>query len=144
MEPHAQVCVPAARPLARRRARPGGGRKAHDGADGADRRGHRRGRGEAGRRLAPRVYALRRTFVRRVVWLTAATVAAVAAMPAERGGGASASRVVDRTLVCTLVAPLGSARDLDVSASPPIVDEFRNFSVPAHIGVGSGRVLAGS
>ena len=81
--------------------------------------------------------------VRRILWLTATTVAAVAAMPAERGGGAP-SRVVDRTLVCTLVAPLGGARDLDVSASPPIVDEFHNYTVPAQIGVGSGLVLAGS
>lgn len=78
-----------------------------------------------------------------MVWLTAATVAAVAATQTEGGGGTTTSRVVDRTLVCTLVAPLGGARDLDVSASPPIVDEFRNFSVPAHIGVSSGRVLAG-
>jgi hypothetical protein len=71
-------------------------------------------------------------------------VAAVAAMPIERGGGTAASRIVDRTLVCTLLAPLGGARDLDAVASPPIVDEFRNFSNPAHIGVGSGRVTAGS
>jgi hypothetical protein len=76
--------------------------------------------------------------------LTAATAAVVGAMQTERGGGAAASRVLDRTLVCTLVAPLGGARDLDVVASPPIVDEFHNYTVPAHIGVGSGRVLAGS
>jgi hypothetical protein len=82
--------------------------------------------------------------VRRIACLTAATVAAVAAMPTERSGGAAASRVVDRTLVCTLLAPLGDARDLDVVAGPPIVDEFHNFRVPAHIGVGSGRVIAGS
>jgi hypothetical protein len=80
--------------------------------------------------------------VRRIVWLAAATVAAVAAMPAERGGGAPA-RIVDRTLLCTLVAPLGGARDLDVAASPTYNDDFRNFTVPAQIGVGSGRVLAG-
>jgi hypothetical protein len=73
----------------------------------------------------------------------AATVAVVAAMPAGRGGGAR-SRVLDRTLVCTLLAPLGDTRDLDVMASPPHNDEFRNFSAPAQIGVGSGRVLAGS
>jgi hypothetical protein len=81
--------------------------------------------------------------VTRFLWLMAATVAVVAAMPAERGGGAT-SRIVDRTLVCTLVAPLGGARDLDVVASPPIVDEFHNYTVPAHIGVGSGRVISGS
>lgn len=63
-------------------------------------------------------------------------------MPTEDGGGA-ASRIVDRTLACTLQAPLGGARDLDVVASPPIVDDFRNFRVPAFIGVGSGRILAG-
>jgi hypothetical protein len=82
--------------------------------------------------------------VRRIAWLGAAAVAVVAAVPTERSGGAAASRVVDRTLVCTLLAPLGDARDLDVVASPPIVDEFRNFRVPAFIGVSSGRVLAGS
>jgi hypothetical protein len=81
--------------------------------------------------------------VRRIAWLAAATAAAVAAMPAERGGGAP-SRIVDRTLLCTLVAPLGGARDLDVVANPTYNDAFRNFTVPAQIGVGSGRVLAGS
>jgi hypothetical protein len=81
--------------------------------------------------------------VRRILSLAAATVAAVAAMPAERGGGAP-SRIVDRTLVCTLTAPLGGTRDLDLAVSPTYNDDFRNFTVPAHIGVGSGRVLAGS
>lgn len=81
--------------------------------------------------------------MRRLVWLAAATVTAVAAMAAERGDGAP-SRIVDRTLLCTLVAPLGGARELDVAASPTYNDNFRNFTVPAEIGVGSGRVLAGS
>jgi hypothetical protein len=78
------------------------------------------------------------------VAFAAATLALVAAMSAEQGNGAAAARIVDRTLVCTLVAPLGGARDLDVAASPTYNDDFRNFTVPAQIGVSSGRVLAGS
>jgi hypothetical protein len=52
-------------------------------------------------------------------------------------------RVIDRRLTCNLVSPLGSTRDLDVIASPPYVDRFRNFSIPAFLGSSSGRVLAG-
>jgi hypothetical protein len=51
--------------------------------------------------------------------------------------------VVDRTFACTLVAPLGTTRDLDLIASPRYVDNFRNFTTPAFIGSSSGRVLAG-
>jgi hypothetical protein len=50
---------------------------------------------------------------------------------------------VDRTFVCTLEAPLGASRDLDLVASPTFVDRFRNFSSAAFIGSSSGRVLAG-
>jgi hypothetical protein len=50
---------------------------------------------------------------------------------------------VDRTFVCTLEAPLGSSRDLDLVAGPAYVDRFRNFRAPAFIGSSSGRVLAG-
>lgn len=52
------------------------------------------------------------------------------------------TRTIDRSLVCTLVAPPGERRDLDLLAAPPIDDEFRNFHVPAFIGAGSGRVIA--
>jgi hypothetical protein len=52
------------------------------------------------------------------------------------------TRVIDRTLVCALVAPPGEAHDLDVLATPPVDDDFRNFHVPAFIGAGSGRVIA--
>lgn len=52
------------------------------------------------------------------------------------------ARVIDRTLVCTLDAPLGDVRDLDVLAMPPLEDRFRNFHVPAFIGVSSGRVIS--
>jgi hypothetical protein len=51
--------------------------------------------------------------------------------------------VIDRTFSCTLVAPLGTTRDLDLIAAPRYVDSFRNFTAPAFIGAGSGRVLAG-
>jgi hypothetical protein len=54
-----------------------------------------------------------------------------------------AARVIDRRLVCTLSSPLGTSRDLDVMASPPYVDRFRNFNLPAFLGSSSGRVLAG-
>jgi hypothetical protein len=54
------------------------------------------------------------------------------------------SRVVDRTLACTLVAPLGDVRELDVLAMPPLEDRFRNFHVPAFLGVSSARVIATS
>jgi hypothetical protein len=59
-------------------------------------------------------------------------------------GGRAATRVIDRTLVCTLSAPPGEVRDLDVLATPPVDDEFRNFHVPAFIGASSGRVIATS
>jgi hypothetical protein len=51
--------------------------------------------------------------------------------------------VIDRTFSCTLVAPLGTTRDLDLIAGPRYVDRFRNFTAPAFIGSSSGRVLAG-
>jgi hypothetical protein len=51
--------------------------------------------------------------------------------------------VIDRTFACTLVAPLGTTRDLDLIANPRRVDRFRNFTAPAFIGSSSGRVLAG-
>jgi hypothetical protein len=54
------------------------------------------------------------------------------------------TRVVDRSLVCALEAPLGDARDLDFVAAPPVRDRFRNFYVPAFIGVSSSRVIATS
>jgi hypothetical protein len=54
-----------------------------------------------------------------------------------------AALVVDRTFSCALVAPLGTTRDLDLSANPRYVDRFRDFTAPALIGAGSGRVLAG-
>jgi hypothetical protein len=54
-----------------------------------------------------------------------------------------AALLIDRTFVCTLESPLGGDRDLDLVASPIYVDRFRNFRNPAHIGVSSGRVLAG-
>jgi hypothetical protein len=50
---------------------------------------------------------------------------------------------VDRTFVCTLQAPLGASRDLDLVAAPLIVDRLRNFRSSAFIGSSSGRVLAG-
>jgi hypothetical protein len=54
------------------------------------------------------------------------------------------TRVIDRTVVCTLEAPLGDARDLDLLASPPFDDRVHNFYVPAFIGVSSSRVIATS
>ena len=54
------------------------------------------------------------------------------------------TRVIDRTLVCTLAAPLGDVRELDLTASPPLDDRLRNFHVPASIGVSSARVVATS
>jgi hypothetical protein len=55
----------------------------------------------------------------------------------------NAVRVLDRTFSCALVAPLGTTRDLDLVASPLVVDRFRNYRHPAFIGSSSGRVLAG-
>jgi hypothetical protein len=55
----------------------------------------------------------------------------------------TAVRVVDRRFVCTLVAPLGTTRDLDVVASPRVIDPYWNITTPAFIGSSSGRVLAG-
>jgi hypothetical protein len=55
----------------------------------------------------------------------------------------NAVRIIDRTFSCTLVAPLGTTRDLDLIAGPIYVDRFRNFRIPAFIGASSGRVLAG-
>jgi hypothetical protein len=56
------------------------------------------------------------------------------------------TRVIDRTLVCTLEAPLGDARDLDLLAAPPLQGQTisGNFYVPAFIGVSSSRVIASS
>jgi hypothetical protein len=51
--------------------------------------------------------------------------------------------VIDRTFACTLVAPLGTTRDLELVARPRYVDNFRNFTTPAFIGSSSGRVVAG-
>jgi hypothetical protein len=52
------------------------------------------------------------------------------------------ARVIDRRFVCTLAAPLGDIRELDLIAEPPLDDRFRNFHVPAFIGVSSARVVA--
>jgi hypothetical protein len=57
-------------------------------------------------------------------------------------GGRAASRVIDRTFVCTLSAAPGEPRELDLLAMPPYEDDFRNFHVPAFIGASSGRVIA--
>jgi hypothetical protein len=54
-----------------------------------------------------------------------------------------ALRIIDRSFSCTLVAPLGGTRDLDLIATPFVVDRFRNYRHPAFIGSSSGRVLAG-
>jgi hypothetical protein len=54
-----------------------------------------------------------------------------------------ASRIIDRTFVCALVAPLGTTRDLDVKATPLLIDRYRNFRSPAFIGSSSGRVITG-
>jgi hypothetical protein len=65
-----------------------------------------------------------------------------AARPGTQVRARQVTRVVDRTLLCALEAPLGDARDLDLLASPPYHDRFRNFHVPAFIGVSSSRVIA--
>jgi len=64
--------------------------------------------------------------------------------PRVQAGARATSRVIDRTLVCTLAAPLGDVRELDVLAMPPLEDRVRNFHVPAFIGVSSARVIATS
>jgi hypothetical protein len=65
-----------------------------------------------------------------------------AAVSADRAATA-ASRVIDRTFVCTLLSSGGGVRSLDVLANPPFVDGSRNFRAPAYIGVGSGPVWPG-
>ncbi len=76
----------------------------------------------------------------RVLFLTAATVAVIAASLADNGGGAS-SQIVDRTVVCTPVAVSGALRDLNVEVSPPFRNDFTNQ--PANISVSSGPQTEG-
>jgi hypothetical protein len=78
--------------------------------------------------------------VRRTLWSCGAVLVLCATMAAELGHGAT-SRVVDRTLVCRLVAPLPGVRDLDVVVALPF--DGQGFSAPAFIGVSSGPVSSG-
>jgi hypothetical protein len=81
--------------------------------------------------------------VKRTLCLTVATAALVTAAVTAQDGRGATSRTIDRTFVCTLLSSGGGVGGLDVLANPPLVDESRNFSAPAFIGVGSGPVTPG-
>jgi hypothetical protein len=74
---------------------------------------------------------------RRLAWLGATTAMAVVALTVTAAAPSAPSRIVDRTVACTLGPVTGNVRDLDLYATPPLADQGASYAGLLYVGTGN-------